>query len=316
MPFASVEGTHALAPATFNAVTQAASDGLLVAFVDASADDEHDGEADLSVSVGATQDSIAAHAGSHAQFVKRWGMRVRYGAVTAPIRKDEYYLAAAPEAVATGALLQLGDRPDSLGTPVRNLDPSGTAAEDGLLLVSLTTDGDGARGSAYGTVNGQRVSSCSVHAFAGHQRRFAQGSFCMPVRRDQAYVVGVIETHLTLSMTATWYPLAGLTFPTKAQQVEPGVTYTPDGPGLVFGSLHTDNGPRGVARVLAGPDADALTVRQATATHQWYKDDTYVPDAGMTVPIGQGESYRLEQEWSVPEPDTQFLWLALQSSSG
>lgn len=248
-PVEPVPATPAPDDVAFNVVSNAATDGLLVAFVDASPDDEQDGEADLSVSAGADQDALVARAGSHAQFVQGWGMWVRYGAVTAPIRKDEHYLAAAPEPAATGALLRLGDRPDSLGPPVPGAPAFATATEDGLLLVTLATDSDGARGSAYGTINGQRVSACSVHAFAGHQRRFTHGSFCMPVRRGQAYRVEVIETSATVRMTATWYPLAGLTFSGKAEQVKPSVTYTPEGPGLVFGHLHTDNGPRGVARL-------------------------------------------------------------------
>jgi hypothetical protein len=297
----------------FNTVSKAATDGLLVAFVDASPDDERDGEVDLSVSAGATRHSIVPRAGSHAQFVERWGVWVRYGAVTVPIRKGEHYRAAAPAANATGSLLRLGDRPDSLGPPVVDAPATASATEDGLLLVNLTTDTDGARGSAYGTVNGQRVAGCSVHAFAGHQRRSTHAGFCMPVRRGQAYRVEVVETSATLTMTATWYPLAGLTFPAKATRIEPSAIYAPDGAGLVFGYLHTDNGPRGVVRLWAGRDARSMTVRQAAAAHQCYGVDPYLPDAGLAVPISHGECYCLEQVWSAPTPDARFFWLSVES---
>jgi hypothetical protein len=302
-------------PVAFNTVARATTDGLIVAYVDSSPSGAN-GNADLRVLAGPTQNSAKFRAGASAQFADpgNGDVMVRYGAVTAPIRKDEYYLANQTGPAGDAALVVLGDRSSTLGEPVTGAPASGTAATDGLLLVNLATVGDGPRGSAFGSVDGQRVAACSVHVWGDSGRTCKQASFCMPVRKGQTYQAQAVATSDPIAMHVTWFPLVGITFSAAMQPVIPGTTYPTADAGIVFGYMHCDNGPRGSIVVVVGDDDKSMTVRQAASAHVYWGDDTHIPDAGVSVPISKGEHYRVEQQWSWGEPQAQFFWLPIKDA--
>jgi hypothetical protein len=214
-----------------------------------------------------------------------------------------------------------------LGAPSSVVFPdSRVASSDGLLVVDQTYENPGTAGSdiVLGVSDGQVVAGCSVELsgadFDPVEAQYA--SFCMPVRNGTRYNVigGAADDTPAQEWTAgMFFPFVGSVFPNAPEERDIDTTYTAQSDGLLFGHLHCEEGPRGSILVRVGAadsDPTQAPALQAASAQRFGGASVYIIEASIIVPLGKGQTYHVESQWTADAPQPSLFWIDLAPADG